>query len=242
MQETWVWSLGREDPLEKEMATHSRTLAWKIPWMEEPGRLQSVGRKELDMTEQLHWFTGSNPRGAVGGSQAGQDVGAPFKPIFWRYPLCSLRWGWDRFKQGPGLLPDSGADALHQGSPTFLAPGTDFVVDSLSMDQGLRNGFKMIRANSHLSCTLFLLLLRQLHLWSPGIRSRRLETPALRWVQHLGWCPWAGAQRQLFSVPLQVLSGSCAVGRNSGDELMWNFQEMISAVFTFSLFPCCYRK
>ena len=39
MRETWVQSLGREDPLEKEMATHSSTLAWKIPWMEEPGRL-----------------------------------------------------------------------------------------------------------------------------------------------------------------------------------------------------------
>ena len=43
MQETWVQSLGREDPLEKEMATHSGILAWKIPWMEEPGGLQSMG-------------------------------------------------------------------------------------------------------------------------------------------------------------------------------------------------------
>ena len=43
MQETWVQSLGWEDPLEKEMATHSSTLTWKIPWMEEPGRLQSMG-------------------------------------------------------------------------------------------------------------------------------------------------------------------------------------------------------
>ena len=43
MQETRVQSLGREDPLEKEMATHSSILAWKIPWMEEPGRLQSMG-------------------------------------------------------------------------------------------------------------------------------------------------------------------------------------------------------
>ena len=42
MRETWVQSLGREDPLEKEMATHSSTLAWKIPWIEEPGRLQSM--------------------------------------------------------------------------------------------------------------------------------------------------------------------------------------------------------
>ena len=43
MWETWVRSLGWEDPLEKEMATHSSTLAWKIPWMEEPGRPQSMG-------------------------------------------------------------------------------------------------------------------------------------------------------------------------------------------------------
>ena len=42
MQETWVQSLGREGPLEKEMAIHSSTLAWKIPWMEECGRLQSM--------------------------------------------------------------------------------------------------------------------------------------------------------------------------------------------------------
>ena len=42
-RETRVRSLGPEDPLEKEMATHSSTLAWKIPWMEEPGRLQSMG-------------------------------------------------------------------------------------------------------------------------------------------------------------------------------------------------------
>ena len=43
MWETWVRSLGREDPLEKKMATHSSILAWRIPWTEEPGRLQSMG-------------------------------------------------------------------------------------------------------------------------------------------------------------------------------------------------------
>ena len=43
MWETQLQSLGQEDPLEKEMATHSSTLAWKIPWMKEPGRLQSMG-------------------------------------------------------------------------------------------------------------------------------------------------------------------------------------------------------
>ena len=47
MQETWVQSLGWEDPLEKEMATHSSTLAWKIPWMEEPDSLQSMGSQRV---------------------------------------------------------------------------------------------------------------------------------------------------------------------------------------------------
>ena len=47
MQETRVQSMGWEDPLEKEMAPHSSTLAWKIPWMEEPGGLQSMGSQRV---------------------------------------------------------------------------------------------------------------------------------------------------------------------------------------------------
>ena len=47
MWETWVQSLGREDPLEKEMVTHSSILAWKIPWTEKPGRLQSMGSQRV---------------------------------------------------------------------------------------------------------------------------------------------------------------------------------------------------
>ena len=47
MQETQVQSLGWEDPLEKEMGTHSSILAWKIPWTEEPGRLQSMGLQRV---------------------------------------------------------------------------------------------------------------------------------------------------------------------------------------------------
>ena len=53
MQESWVRSLGREDPLEKEMATHPSILAWEIPWTEDPGGLQSMESKESDMTQQL---------------------------------------------------------------------------------------------------------------------------------------------------------------------------------------------
>ena len=47
MWETQVQSLGQEDPLEKEVATHSSILAWRIPWMEEPGRLQSTGSQRV---------------------------------------------------------------------------------------------------------------------------------------------------------------------------------------------------
>ena len=47
MQETWVRPLSQEDPLEKEMATHSSTLAWNIQWTEKPGRLQSVGLQRV---------------------------------------------------------------------------------------------------------------------------------------------------------------------------------------------------
>ena len=51
-QETRVQSPGLEDPLEEEMAAHSSILAWRIPWTEEPGGLQSRGRRESDMTER----------------------------------------------------------------------------------------------------------------------------------------------------------------------------------------------
>ena len=59
-QEIWVWSLGWEDPLEKEMATHSNILAWRIPWTEEPGERQSMGSQRVrhDWTNSLH-FIGS---------------------------------------------------------------------------------------------------------------------------------------------------------------------------------------
>ena len=47
IRETWIQSLGREDPLEKEMAIHSSILAWEIPWTEKPGELQSMGSQKL---------------------------------------------------------------------------------------------------------------------------------------------------------------------------------------------------
>ena len=56
MQDTLFWNLGREDPLELEMATCSITLAWKIPWTEEPGGLRCMGSQKFDMTEWLTLF------------------------------------------------------------------------------------------------------------------------------------------------------------------------------------------
>ena len=59
MQETWDWSLGQEVPLEKEMVTHSSILAWRIPWTEEPGELQSMGlqRVKHDWATNTLWLT-----------------------------------------------------------------------------------------------------------------------------------------------------------------------------------------
>ena len=60
MQKTWVQSLGQENPLEKGIATLSSIFAWRIPWTEEPGRLLSMGHKELDMTEHTRRQEGNS--------------------------------------------------------------------------------------------------------------------------------------------------------------------------------------
>ena len=61
VQETWVWSLGQEDPMEEGMATHSSILAWRIPWTEEPGGLQSMGLPRVGQLRDIHndnkWLT-----------------------------------------------------------------------------------------------------------------------------------------------------------------------------------------
>ena len=57
IQDTWVWALGLEDPLEKGKATYSSILAWKIPWSEEPGRLQSMGLQRVGHDWVINTFT-----------------------------------------------------------------------------------------------------------------------------------------------------------------------------------------
>jgi len=63
MQETWVQSLGQEDPLEKEGATHSNIFAWRVPWTEEPGGLQSWGHEESNTTERLTYYNNTDEVG-----------------------------------------------------------------------------------------------------------------------------------------------------------------------------------
>ena len=57
MQDTWVWSLGQETPLEKTMATHTSIPAWRIPWTEKPGRLQSTGQRRVRNDRVTNTFT-----------------------------------------------------------------------------------------------------------------------------------------------------------------------------------------
>ena len=85
MRETWVWFLGREDPLEKEMAIHSSTLAWKIPWTEEPDRLQSMGSQRvghdwatsLSLSSTLNGGFSSGSDGKESGCNAGDPGSIP---------------------------------------------------------------------------------------------------------------------------------------------------------------------
>ena len=66
MQEIWVRSLGQKDPLEKDMETHSSILAWRIPWTEEPGRLQYIGVVKLDTTEATEHAHSCNSTPSLG--------------------------------------------------------------------------------------------------------------------------------------------------------------------------------
>ena len=98
MRETWVRSLGREDALEKEMATHSSTLAWKIPWMGDPGRLQFMRLQRV----RHDWATSLS-------------LSLLFKSIFW-----SLFLGGSVVKNLPANVWDTGDVGLIPGSGRSL--------------------------------------------------------------------------------------------------------------------------
>ena len=102
MQDTWVWSLGWEDPLEKGTATHSSILAWRMPWTEEPGRLQSMESQRV----RHHWVTftftwypalGLLEQSGVGGAhQVAYEILVPWlgiEPRLWQWKCQVLTTG-----------------------------------------------------------------------------------------------------------------------------------------------------
>ena len=81
MWEIWVQSLGQEDPLEKEMATHSSLVAWRIPWTEEPGRLQSMGSQRVRHDRATNTHTRKVHVAAT-------EVSYKIVLLSWKDPLC----------------------------------------------------------------------------------------------------------------------------------------------------------
>ena len=94
MWETWVRSLGREDPLEKEMATHSSTLAWRIPWMEEPGGLKSMGSQRVGHDWATSLFFSLSPLQSHSSAVIYQMLPgfSPSSFCFQIFPCCSDSW------------------------------------------------------------------------------------------------------------------------------------------------------
>jgi len=123
MQETWVGSLGQEDPLEEEMATHSSILAWEIPWTEETGRLQSMGSQRV----RNDWATESESksRSVVSNSLGPHGLYSP-----WNSPGQNTEVGSLFLLQG--IFPTQGSNPgfphcrwilyqlSHKGSPRIL--------------------------------------------------------------------------------------------------------------------------
>ena len=102
MRETWVQSLGREDLLEKEMATHSSTLAWKIPWMEEPGRLQSMGsqrvRHDFTFTFTLPYPWRYLPKSKFQHMSSPWDISSHELELRWLFLLLNKRYLISKYK------------------------------------------------------------------------------------------------------------------------------------------------
>ena len=128
MQGMWVCSLAREDPLEEEMATHSSVLAWRIPWAEEPGRLQSTGSQTIRHTERLNdsntctqhrsWLRSQNEQAMVGwisavSSRAGRRM---VGPAWWGYHGTSHTLHHTGKPYGPFCILYSHSTRLHSFS------------------------------------------------------------------------------------------------------------------------------
>ena len=108
MQETWVWSLGWEDPLQKGMATHSNILDWRIPWIEEPGRLQSMGLQRVG--HHRMWPQGASKGASEKSGYCGFGRGLSGLHCFWcngRGP--HLEWSQEPQGSSPFRTPIAGS-------------------------------------------------------------------------------------------------------------------------------------
>ena len=152
MRETWVQSLGWEDPLEKEMAIHSRTITWKIPWTEEPGSLQPMGSQRVrhDWATSLH-FTSLN-----GKTDAEAEAPVLLPPdkkswLIWKDPDAEKDWrqevkgvtedemvGWHHWINGHEFEQTLG-DCEGQGSLACYSP---WGYKELDMTEQLNNSNK----------------------------------------------------------------------------------------------------
>ena len=126
MQETRVWSLAREDPLEKEIATHSTILAWKTPWTEEPGRLQSMGSQSRT---QLHFSQGLRSHKPPSADKPLQPpppkkkktpysiyCGWPFLQDFTKHPTTNTKWPRSDVTSFPSFVTPYGNSNLFRKS------------------------------------------------------------------------------------------------------------------------------
>ena len=114
MWETWVRSLGQEDPLEKEMATHTSTIAWKIPWTEEPGRLQFMGsQSQTRLSDFTFTFTD------LGSSSLSVIIFLPFHTVHGVLKARILKWFAIPFSSGPRFVRTLHNDPTIFGAPTW---------------------------------------------------------------------------------------------------------------------------
>ena len=100
MWETWVWSLGWEDPLEQVMATHSTILTWRLPWIEEPGGLQSMGSQRVRGCWVTEHSTASCPYEQE--AEGDHDRRGNVREVEFREMFVSWLWRWRRGHGPPG--------------------------------------------------------------------------------------------------------------------------------------------
>ena len=124
LQETWVWSLGWEEPLEEEMATHCYNLAWRIPWTEEPGGLQSMGSQRV----RHGWATNAFTSFSL----------SPRPSIFHQPLLSTVPWSFQAKKTCPWVCGRKGRKVITEAmpSPPFSCHPLSRVQQGLSKVQG----------------------------------------------------------------------------------------------------------